>query len=106
MCPAIEAIQRALESIDARRIHDTWEQHTKPYRVASQRFVALALDVLDTTSPRTSATAGGSSSRSSISEPLHSGSGSDSRQLYASRTSVRPPTVTGPCPTLTPPQAS
>jgi uncharacterized protein (TIGR02646 family) len=47
MSPAIEAIERALESNDAQRIRDAWDRHTKPFRVARQRFVALALDVLD-----------------------------------------------------------
>jgi 5-methylcytosine-specific restriction endonuclease McrA len=47
MQPAIEVIERALETNDRQRIRDAWEKHTKPYRVASQRFVALALDVLD-----------------------------------------------------------
>jgi uncharacterized protein (TIGR02646 family) len=47
MRPAIDAIERALESNDAQRIRDVWDWRTKPYRVASQRFVALALDVLD-----------------------------------------------------------
>lgn len=39
-------------------------------------------------------------------DPAHSGSGSDPSQLYATRSSVRPPTVTGPWPMRTPPQAS
>jgi hypothetical protein len=30
-----------------RPIRDAWGRHTKPFRVARQRFVALALDVLD-----------------------------------------------------------
>ncbi len=47
MCPAVEAIERAMESNDPRRIRDAWDKHTKPFRVARQRFVALALDVLD-----------------------------------------------------------
>jgi len=47
MRPAIEAIERAFESSDAQRIRSTWNERTRPYRVASQRFVALALDVLD-----------------------------------------------------------
>lgn len=47
MCPAVEAIERALESNDRQRIRDAWDRHTKPFRVTSQRFVALALDVLD-----------------------------------------------------------
>lgn len=47
MRPAIEAIERAFESSDPQRIRDTWSDRTKPYRAASQRFVALALDVLD-----------------------------------------------------------
>lgn len=47
MQPAIEAIARALESNDLVRIRDAWNEHTRPFRVARQRFVALALDVLD-----------------------------------------------------------
>lgn len=47
MQPAIDAIARALESNDRQRIRTTWDQHTKPFRIAQQRFVALALDVLD-----------------------------------------------------------
>lgn len=42
----IEAIERAMESNDSGRVRVAWEK-TRPYRVASQRFVALALDVLD-----------------------------------------------------------
>lgn len=44
---AIDAIERAFESNDPTRIADAWSRHTKPYRVARQQFVALALDVLD-----------------------------------------------------------
>lgn len=47
MDPAIDAIKRSLESNNAPRIRNAWDKHTKPYRAASQRFVALALDVLD-----------------------------------------------------------
>lgn len=47
MCARLEAIERALESNDPQRIRDTWDRNTKPYRAASQRFVALALDVID-----------------------------------------------------------
>lgn len=47
MSPAIAAIERALESNDAQRIRHAWDRHTKPFRVARQKFVALALDVLD-----------------------------------------------------------
>lgn len=59
-----------------------------------------------TTSPSTYVGAGISSSPFSTFDPAHSGSGSEPSQLYATRCSVWPPTVTGPWPMRTPPQAS
>ncbi|MCX4239205.1 HNH endonuclease [Paraliomyxa miuraensis] len=44
--PIVDTVQRAIESNDAGRIRAAWAK-TKPFRVAAQRFVALALDVLD-----------------------------------------------------------
>lgn len=46
MEPIVDAIQRAIESNDPEQIRRAWA-HTDEFRIATRRFVALALDVLD-----------------------------------------------------------